>query len=750
MIIDWLKSLRSSAPPRRRISRRLAVPTPLESRTLLSAVPLGPEFQVNTWTTDGQLYPAIAMDSDGDYVITWNSYGQDGSNWGIFAQRYNSVGIPQGAEFQVNSFTTSAQYAPNIAMDADGDFVITWESFAQDGNGDGVYARRYNALGIPQGSEFQVNSFTTDDQNSPSIAMDADGDFVITWVSYGQDGDDYGIYAQKFDAFGVPQGVEFRVNSEPASAIDYPQIGMDADGDFVITWTGRDLNTYAQRFNALGVPQGDEFHVGSTTTEDQWISSVGMDADGDFVVAWANFGGIGADGIYAQRFDATGVMQGSEFLVTSFTTFFDVSLSVGMDADGDFVVAWSNFGLDEDGYGCYAQRFNAAGVPQGAEFHVNSWTTGNQGYTSIAMDADGDFVITWESFGQDGFFGGIYSQRFSLINSSPLLNNAGNPTLDPLVQNKSLASNNGTLVADIIASMGPSGGITDADSDPIGIAINGVSNTYGSWQYTVNNGTNWTPITVTGNNNALLLASDGNTRIRFLPNADFIGNTRFAFVAWDRTTGANGGTANVAARGGTTPYSLAYEYASINVVNVAPVLDPAGSPTLDTIVSNLYNVDNPGTLVSDIIARMAPSGGITDANPGALQGIAINGLLNTDKGSWQFTTNGGTSWISIGTTGNSDARLLAADANTRIRFVPIAGFAGTASFAFVAWDRTSGYNGAVTGAGTRGGSTPYSLTYDYASISVVNAAPVLNDAGNPLFDGLLPDTPDASNPGTLV
>lgn len=337
------------------------------------------------------------------------------------------------------------------------------------------------------------------------------------------------------------------------------------------------------------------------------------------------------------------------------------------------------------------------------------------------------------------------------VNDAPVLDDSGAPTLDALLQNQSLASNNGTLVSTLISRMGPSGGITDIDAGALpGIAINGVSNTYGSWQFTVNGGTNWTPITVTGNANALLLAADGNTRIRFLPNANFIGNTRLAFVAWDRTTGANGGTASVNVRGGTTPYSLVYEYASINVVNVAPELDTDGTPTLDPVLTNAYNVNNPGTLVSDIIARMAPNGGISDANPGASQGIAINGLLNTDKGSWQFTTNGGTSWISIGTTGNSNARLLAADANTRVRFVPIAGFAGTASFAFVAWDRTTGANGGIASVGTRGGSTAYSTAFDYASVSVVNAAPVLNDLGAPLFDGILPDIPDASNPGTLV
>ena len=75
-------------------------------------------------------------------------------------------------------------------MDADGDFVVAWQSAGQDGCSYGVYAQRFNAAGVAQGSEFQVNTYTTDNQAASSVAMDADGDFVVAWTSYGQDGGD--------------------------------------------------------------------------------------------------------------------------------------------------------------------------------------------------------------------------------------------------------------------------------------------------------------------------------------------------------------------------------------------------------------------------------------------------------------------------------------------------------------------------------------------------------------------------------
>ncbi|MCA9094058.1 MAG: DUF1559 domain-containing protein [Planctomycetaceae bacterium] len=162
---------------------------------------------------------------------------------------------------------------------------------------------------------------------------------------------------------------------------------------------------------------------------------------------------------------------------------------------------------------------------------------------------------------------------------------------------------------------------------------------------------------------------------------------------------------------------------SVIDLNEAPLLNNAGTPTLDSIRSNMPPQANPGTLVSDIIARMAPNGGITDPDAGNLQGIAINGLIGAATGTWQFSIDGGAVWSNINTTGNFDARLLAADTLTRIRYVPNPGFIGEVKIAFVAWDRSSGVNGGVVSVNNRGSSTPYSLNYEYASLVVLPPVP---------------------------
>jgi len=173
-------------------------------------------------------------------VITWHSNGQDGDSFGIYAQRYNAAGVAQGTEFQVNTYTTNNQGNPFIAMDNDGDFVITWRSLFQDGSSYGIYAQRYNALGVSQGMEFQVNTYTTLSQSLPSISIDDNGDFVITWHSLVQDGSLYGVYAQRYNAAGSAQGAEFQVNTYTTNSQFNSGIAMDNNGDFVIAWKSYD------------------------------------------------------------------------------------------------------------------------------------------------------------------------------------------------------------------------------------------------------------------------------------------------------------------------------------------------------------------------------------------------------------------------------------------------------------------------------------------------------------------------------
>ncbi|AXY59742.1 VCBS domain-containing protein [Acinetobacter sp. WCHAc010052] len=376
------------------------------------------EFPVNTYTDNNQNSSSVTALSDGGFVVTWQSNGQDGSGFGIYAQRYAADGQPQGGEFRVNTYTASSQYYSSVTALSDGGFVVTWQSNGQDSWDDGIYAQRYVADGQPQGGEFRVNTYTVSSQDSSSVTALSDGGFVVTWQSIGQDSSGYGVYAQRYAADGQPQGGEFQVNTYTYNWQDNPSVTALSDGGFVVTWQsngqdGSGYGVYAQRYAADGQPQGGEFKVNTYTYNWQENPSVTALSDGGFVVTWQSNGqdGLGY-GIYGQRYAADGQPQGGEFKVNTYTTDGQAYSSVTALSDGGFVVTWQSNGQDGSGYGVYAQRYAADGQPQGGEFQVNTYTYNWQDSPSVTALSDGGFVVTWSSNGQDGSGFGIYAQRY--------------------------------------------------------------------------------------------------------------------------------------------------------------------------------------------------------------------------------------------------------------------------------------------------------------------------------------------------
>src|SRR5881396_2298102 len=131
-----------------------------------------------------------------------------------------SAQVPAGGEFRVNSYTTGRQSDARPGMEADGDFIVVWESNAQDGSGYGVFGQRFAASGAPRGSEFRINAYTTGAQWQPAVTMGSRGDFVVVWAS--QDGSGMSIQGRRYDTAGNPIGGEFLIDTLPTGFQTYP------------------------------------------------------------------------------------------------------------------------------------------------------------------------------------------------------------------------------------------------------------------------------------------------------------------------------------------------------------------------------------------------------------------------------------------------------------------------------------------------------------------------------------------------
>jgi hypothetical protein len=232
----------------------------------------------------------------------------------VFARRFSSSGAALGGELLVNTYTPGAQGDPTVAVDADGDFVVAWSSAGQDGSSSGIFARRFTSSGLSLDGEFQVNAHTLDVQQTPSASARGDGALIFAWAS-ARDGSAQGIFARRFSSAGVSLGGEFQINTHTEYSQGHPSAAAAANGEFVIAWesvgqenTG-DSAVIARRFSSDGSPVTGEVVVNTSAKSNQVLPSVAV-AGGRFVVAWQSEEQDGAAyGIFAQRFAELAVLD---------------------------------------------------------------------------------------------------------------------------------------------------------------------------------------------------------------------------------------------------------------------------------------------------------------------------------------------------------------------------------------------------------------------------------------------------------
>ena len=122
-----------------------------------------------------------------------------------------------------------------------------------------------------------------------------------------------------------------------------------------------------------------------------------MAPGGAFVVAWQSPQDGNGYGIMARRYDAAGSPLGAEFAINSTTAGNQIVPSVAVNPSGSFVVTLHS--PDGSSYGLRARLFDPSGAAVGADFAVNTYTTGMQYGYSLAADALGNFVVAWSSAG---------------------------------------------------------------------------------------------------------------------------------------------------------------------------------------------------------------------------------------------------------------------------------------------------------------------------------------------------------------
>ena len=314
-----------------------------------TGVAVGDDFQINTYTPNLQVYPNIAMKPDGEFVVIWQSFGQDGGDFGVFAQRFDAAANPLGAELAVNSTTLSYQGNADVAFGADGGFLVIWEHRTETLTQDDVLGQLYDSSGNPVGSEIMINTTTASDQNDPRLASRPDGTFVATWESLGQDGNGETVVVQLLDASAAPIGAEIQANVYTMDNQEDPEIAVAADGSFAVVWESQGQLTsgeeaVARIFNSDGTPRTDEIVVPTTTALDQENPEVAATDDGGFVVVWQHKSttDLAFLEILSQRLDSSGQKVGAEFTVNAVAEGYQFLPNIAAAPRDRFIVSWTD------------------------------------------------------------------------------------------------------------------------------------------------------------------------------------------------------------------------------------------------------------------------------------------------------------------------------------------------------------------------------------------------------------------------
>jgi Ca2+-binding RTX toxin-like protein len=313
--------------------------------------PIGDSFSMNTFS-GGIGMPTMASLKDGGFITAWYQNNQDGDKTGIFAQRFDSKGNTVGTEFQVNTYTKDNQDTPKVVALPDGGFLITWQSWAQESDpqakgqkGYGIFAQRYSSDNLPVGSEFQINTTTNDNQDTPNIIALANGSVIAAWQSDNQNGaKDYDIYAQKLsvsDNSSTTTDINNNSNAVTTSTsfngtIQNDTLQGDNDNNTLLGLAGNDSLNGGRGNDILKGGAGNDTLIG------------GLDAD-------VLIGGSGADIFKFTSIDELGNTEETADVIVDFNTKQKDKIDLsGIDADenqaGDQVLKFvKKFGADATG-----------------------------------------------------------------------------------------------------------------------------------------------------------------------------------------------------------------------------------------------------------------------------------------------------------------------------------------------------------------------------------------------------------------
>jgi hypothetical protein len=370
------------------------------------ATKFGAEFLVNTSTTSSQFQSTVVGLANGKFAVVWFDGSAGDAN--VKGQIFNADGAKFGAEFLVNTTTVGAQQNPSITALQDGGFIVAFDDLGVPG-GD-VRAQAFNADGTLRGAELIVSP-SNDPNGMPEATVLTNGNSVVVWQVFKSLSDathlpHHDLHAQIIAPDGSLVGTEFVVVEYMVIGASDPAIAGLSNSEFVVAWNYSG-DIYARRFDSTGNPLGVQIEVtAGAATGTQRDPTIATLSDGRFVVSWTDEHAINDEEfgttVRAQMFNPDGSPFNTPFRVNTLQLQDQGQPTLVSLPDNRFVAAWSDASQagGEVGTAIHAQVFNSDLLKFGTMFFVNTTAFLNQDDPDISVLSDGRLVLTWTDASQ--------------------------------------------------------------------------------------------------------------------------------------------------------------------------------------------------------------------------------------------------------------------------------------------------------------------------------------------------------------
>ena len=362
----------------------------------------GEEFSPFGLLPGHQVNPDVVIGAQGGFAV-WQNSNLTSNGERVVIHKLNVLLEGEGSPIRLtaDSERTDEKF-PRVAMMPTGGAVVAWES-GRRGKRD-VYLRLVNASGQYLTGVERVNRFNRGNQTKPDVAVNDRGDILVTWESDGQDGDDKGVYAQRYTPLGIRVGGEIAVNQTIKWNQSNPTIAALTDGRFVIAWMGE----AEQGITAAGTPRmrghvmgrifdqegnaiGNEFQMDGGQALCSQPRLVAQDG-GEFVVAWTQRDEVVMTNlldVHLRSFNKDGLPLGVSKRQNDYTRGLQQNVALA-NAGSEVLMAWDC--ATRDGASC---EIHGRLVSGGAEFRVNTKVIFQQRMVAVGGDGNGRAIVLW-------------------------------------------------------------------------------------------------------------------------------------------------------------------------------------------------------------------------------------------------------------------------------------------------------------------------------------------------------------------